>query len=410
MYIAHINDRYWLKRMPGTGRRHAVGCSSWEIPEEFSGRSDLVGSAIHYTEDEVKLRLGFPLSHRGRRDKEKVEQANAEKPTAKGKIDDARLTLRSLLHYLWDEAGLTTWSADCLPRNWAFAYDSLSMAAARKTVKHAELQRYLYLPRPCDKQRVAQIEGERRQRFAQVSGTDDKKVHHLLVMVGAVESIKLSGENYRATFTDMPNYPIVIKPDLYGKMLKNLGKEMRMCQADSTGQMIMIGTFCVEVEGTAVFEEVALMYVNEDWIPYENIYDRDLIEKLQKDKRSFLRLLRYNRPTATPMPTLLLTDQGDAPLSIYVLDAEASTTAKQIEDSAIASKYEYIVWNPKVDGEIPALPPIQLRSNSSQAVTLPGDQQSEAEAASHPFSSAKTTEGSSLESSLAEIPAEGVSA
>ena len=64
MYISQINGRFWLKRMPDTGRQHATGCASWEMPEEFSGRSDLYGSGFTYEENEVKLRLNFPLSRR----------------------------------------------------------------------------------------------------------------------------------------------------------------------------------------------------------------------------------------------------------------------------------------------------------------------------------------------------------
>ena len=32
MYVARIGDRYYLKRMPGTGPEHAPGCGSWSPP------------------------------------------------------------------------------------------------------------------------------------------------------------------------------------------------------------------------------------------------------------------------------------------------------------------------------------------------------------------------------------------
>jgi hypothetical protein len=155
----------------------------------------------------------------------------------------------------------------------------------------------------------------------------------------------------------MPNYPFTIRGDLHAQMLKHLGRQMRMASPLSPGHLIMMGTFCVESEGTAVFEEVSLMYVNANWIPCENIYDRLLIDDLIKKDRSFLRLLRYNRPGTTPMPALLLTDCGDAPVSIYVLEAGSSITSVQMEAAAAASKYESIVWNPLVSGDIPVLPP-----------------------------------------------------
>ncbi len=48
MYIVKVNDNYYIKRMPNTGREHAVGCNSWEMPDEFSGRTDLFGTGISY--------------------------------------------------------------------------------------------------------------------------------------------------------------------------------------------------------------------------------------------------------------------------------------------------------------------------------------------------------------------------
>lgn len=375
MYIAQINNRFWLKRMPNSGRMHAVGCASWETPEEFSGRHDLVGSALRYKEkEEVALRLGFSLSHRGKGDGDAMERSNKEKPTAKVAPEDARLTLKSLLHYLWDEAGLTAWTGGDEPRDWPFVHDSLSLAAARKTVKHAELQNYLFIPKPRSRHTQGEIDSDRRKRFGQIAGFDDKKVRHLLLMTGQVKSMKQVGGDWNVLFEEMPGYPFLIKGDLHAQMIKHLGREMRLVSSESPGFLVLVGTFYVEQGGIAVFEEVSLMYVNESWIPYESIYERDLIGALIEQKRSFLRLLRYNRPNASPMPTLLLTDCGDDPVAVYVLDAESSTSSGQMTAAAAASKYESIVWDPKVTGDIPTVPPKTeggARRSAMDAALLP---------------------------------------
>jgi hypothetical protein len=369
MYIARINNRYWIKRMPSTGRKHAVGCSSWETPEEFSGRSDLVGTALRYKEDEVALRLGFSLSHRGTGDGNAMEKSSREKPTAKSELEDTRLTLRSLLHDLWDEEGLTSWSGISTPRDWSYVYDCLTKAASRRTVKHAELLRYLYIPKALIKENQREIEGERRQRFARIAGVDDKKVHHLLVVMGEIAPIEGNGGDRIVNFKEMPNQPFVIKEDLYKQMLKHLGREMNLASTKSAGHLIMIGTVRIEREGTPVFEEVFLMYVTENWIPYENLYERLLIEDLINDGRSFMRLLRYNRPNNAPMPTLLLTDCDNAPLSIYVRESQSSPPSAQLSAAVAASKYQTIVWDVLERGELPELPP----KSSDSRPWVPGD-------------------------------------
>ena len=107
MYVARLGDGYIVKRMPDTGRRHAPDCPSYEPPAEFSGLGQVLGSAI--TEDpatgETTLKLDFALARLPGR---------STMPPAGGESDSVssagtRLSLRGLLHYLWDQAELTRW-------------------------------------------------------------------------------------------------------------------------------------------------------------------------------------------------------------------------------------------------------------------------------------------------------------
>jgi len=366
MYISQINGRFWLKRMPDTGRQHATGCASWEMPEEFSGRSDLYGSGFTYEENEVKLRLNFPLSRRGGQSPPPTAKANAEKPSVQA--DGKRLTLRSLLHYLWDEAGLTNWPGKNARRNWTFVNESLTIAADQKTVKQDNLQHYLYLPEAWTKEHREEISGRRRERFARISGTDGKNGHQLLLVIAEVKDIEQAGMGFRTVFYHLPDCPFVMEQKLHERLLRHFGKEMRMWTGKQPGHMILTGTFSVSPEGTPMLEEVCLMFVSEEWIPYDNIYELAIIQKLVAEKRTFLRILRYNRPTAAPMPTFLLTDHGNDPVALYVLDAESSADVAQVEASASASSYAHWMWNPRTHGEILPMPAVLPRTDPATAV------------------------------------------
>tara|TARA_B110000977_G_scaffold106073_1_gene138318 strand:- start:139 stop:525 length:387 start_codon:yes stop_codon:yes gene_type:complete len=46
MYVVKIGHRFYVKRMPGTGERHAPQCDAFEAPEHLSGLSELSGTAI----------------------------------------------------------------------------------------------------------------------------------------------------------------------------------------------------------------------------------------------------------------------------------------------------------------------------------------------------------------------------
>jgi hypothetical protein len=261
------------------------------------------------------------------------------------------------LHYLWDEAGLTKWPGKSTKRNWAFVNESLTIAADGKTVKQGDLQHYLYLPEPWIKEHREEIAGRRRERFAATSGSDGKNAHQLLLLIAEVKEIKQAGIGFSTVLFHLPDCSFIMDQKLHERLLRHFGREVRMWTGKSPGHIMIAATFSVSPEGSPQFEEVSLMFVSEEWIPYENVYELALIQKLVADKRSFLRLLRYNRPSDAPMPAFLLTDHGNEPVALYVIDAEFSLDDRQVEAAASASKYEYWVWSSRTHaGAVPTLP------------------------------------------------------
>jgi hypothetical protein len=253
-------------------------------------------------------------------------------------------------------------------RNWTFVSESLTIAADQKTVKQDNLQHYLYLPESWTKEHREEIAGRRRERFARISGTDGKNGHQLLLVIAEVKDIEQAGIGFRTVFYHLPDCPFVMEQKLHERLLRHFGKEMRMWTGKQPGHMILTGTFSVSPEGMPMLEEVCLMFVSEEWIPYDNIYELAMIQKLVAEKRTFFRILRYNRPTAAPMPTFLLTDHGKDPVALYVLDAESSADVAQVEASASASSYAHWMWSPRTHGEIPPMPAVLLRTDPATAV------------------------------------------
>ena len=109
MYIAQVGDQYIVKRMPMSGGGHDPSCPSYETPDELSGLGVLMGSAIQVDPESgiAALKVAFSLSKIGRR---AAPNAGANgNDTVAG--DAKKLSLRSLLHYLWHQAELTAWTS-----------------------------------------------------------------------------------------------------------------------------------------------------------------------------------------------------------------------------------------------------------------------------------------------------------
>ena len=107
MYIARLEDQYVVKRMPLSGREHDPACPSYEPPYELSGLGPLVGSAIQIDPDgKADLKLDFSLTKRGTRASAGVP---AEQTAPGVRSEPRKLSLKAMLHYLWEAGELTEW-------------------------------------------------------------------------------------------------------------------------------------------------------------------------------------------------------------------------------------------------------------------------------------------------------------
>ena len=145
MYVARLGDGYLIKRMPYTGSHHAPDCPSYEPPAEFSGLGQVLGSAI--TEDPVNgvtaLKLGFSMSKAGARS---IDPGSGDGSDSVA-TDGTKLSLRGLLHYLWDQAELTHWHPGFAgKRSWATVRKHLLIAAENKIARGTTLRSRLYIP------------------------------------------------------------------------------------------------------------------------------------------------------------------------------------------------------------------------------------------------------------------------
>jgi hypothetical protein len=102
--------------------------------------------------------------------------------------------------------------------------------------------------------------------------------------------------------------------------------------------------------------ELSLMPVTRHWLPVEDGFEKQLIERLVADGRSFVKGLRYNLGTGSALASATLTDcEGSAPL-LFVVHAGMEDNGRylQVCDPSVPMW----LWNPSSEA-IPALPPRQ---------------------------------------------------
>ena len=359
MYIAQVNGHLIVKRMPNTGSDHDLECGSYEIPGGLSGLVQLLGSAIKETGADglTALKFGFSLSKGQTRT---IPTGNGEEKGSV-KTDGNKLGLRGTLHYLWEQAGLNKWSPGMAgKRNWYVIRKYLYGAAKDKTAKNVPLDRLVYIPEAF---RLDQKDEMTQRRLAAIQPLRDSglKQKQLMLMVGEVKEITAARFGHKMVVKHLPDFPVMLNDDIYHRLIKRFTVEIELWSANEYGHLVVIGTFGVNESGIPSFEEIALMMVTDNWIPYDNADELRLIATLTQANRRFIKCLRYNLPSTVPTASVLLADKDKTVIALFICPASSSDTYRY-DLKALINKNQIKTWLWDAGNEI--LPNFQFQQSN----------------------------------------------
>lgn len=319
MYVARLGDGYIVKRMPETGSDHAPDCPSFEPPADLSGLARSLGSAIveNTVSGETTLKLDFPLSKaRGR----PLPQHHPGAPVGSAAAASRRLSLRGLLHYLWDQAQLTQWKPGFSgKRSWAVVRQHLLRAADQKVVGGLALATRLYIPETFTLDEIDAINRRRRDSWA-AAAPRPEHAQQLMLMIGEVKGIVPTHRGYKAMVKHVPDLGFAIDDELYQAMGRTFSRELEVWSASQDIRMVMGASFRLAGGGTPAIARLCLMPVTRQWLPVETVLEQQLIDRLVREQRAFRKLLRYDLGHSERLASVVITDSG---LPMPTLFAEA---------------------------------------------------------------------------------------
>ena len=354
MYIAHANDDYIVKRMPNSGSRHHPDCGSFEPPAELSGLGEVNGSAIQEdTESGITtLKLDFTLAKAGKR----AEPAAAGAAPDSVRTDGSKLTLRGVLHYLWDQAELNRWlPAMAGKRTWYVVRSRLLEASTNTLAKGDALDSMLYIPETFSVDRKDEILGRRLEKLRRLA-EPAKGPRKLMLMVAEVKHIEPSRYGHKFVLKHLPDMPLMLAEDLHKRIVKRFEADLALWDVDEATHLVMIGTFGFDGAGNACAEEVSLIVTTANWIPIENRSDLQLVDALTHAGRRFTKGLRYNMAADRPLATAVLSDTTPRAVALYVVPPNARPEYKAALDELIESS-ELASWDWRAgETAMPALP------------------------------------------------------
>ena len=315
MYVSRAAGQYVLKRMPFTGSLHAPTCRSYDAPPEASGLGQLLGSAIQ--EDPsggtTLLRLAFPVfKTRGH-----VIDIDDRSDAAKDARAGMRLSLRGLLHYLWDEGELTRWQPGFAGRRtWATVRRHLLGASAGKFVRGQPLLDRLYVPETFSVEGRDEISARRRALWARASAPTEHR-RELLIAVAEVKGISATRWGASMVVKHVPDQAFWLDDRMYRQVKRRFESQLSLWATYEASHLLAIFTFGLQPTGTPAVDEMSLMLVSGHWLPVEDDYEIQLVDRLVRDGRQFKKLLRYELDAKLHLSVAILLDT-DPPCALDV--------------------------------------------------------------------------------------------
>jgi hypothetical protein len=363
MYVAKIGpEKFVIKRMPDSGLEHTPRCASYLPPEELSGLGQVLGSAITEEADSglTAIKLGFRMS--------KAERAAPAGAGAGGVADSVaadpnRLTLRAVLHYLWQEADLATWTPGMEgKRNWRIVSWYLRQAARGKFTKGKPLATKLYVPEPFNVEKKTEIAARRLSAWAPLQ--QHGSAQQFMMLIGELKEIASARFGHKLVIRHLPDAPLMVDDTLLARLNKRFGDELELWQNNDDGHLMVIATFSVGRAGLATAEEISLVMTDRNWLPYESLLDKLLLDTALDARRRFTKSLRYNLAPDKPMASLVFTDT-ETPTAAFLLTSDEDREVA----AQIAADTGTEVWAWVVTEDMPPLPHV-----ADHRHTAPSDQ------------------------------------
>jgi hypothetical protein len=232
MYVAK-HRQYVVKRMPETGTKHHPSCPSYEPACGTSGLGELMGDAvIEHSPEKIEVRVDFPFSRVPGRvipNGGPIDPAEVHAPP----VPRRRMSLRALLHLLYERAGFNRWyPAMDGRRNQGVLHKYLTEAASDVMVKGAPLSERLYVPEPFRLEYNEQIAERRRQKLAVLQSPENDVQYKMALVIGELNSTETTSFGRKVLIKHMLDALLYIDTKAWERVERAYGELLRARDAD----------------------------------------------------------------------------------------------------------------------------------------------------------------------------------
>lgn len=340
MCLERVEDKVYVRRLPGQGESHAPSCFHFEPIPGVSGLAEVHNSAIKNTkEGQSKLVVGFSFNKMISSGSRKGPQPNSE-PGDKAEVekDPVKLTLRGTLHHLIHAAGFDAWAPGGSEQTIDTFSGRLIAAASASHAKGESLaKRLMIFGTDFDRNEVI-----KNAVVAHASASAPKGSKGCALVVGEFETVRSGVAGDKIVIAGAPGYFVIHAPVGTAKRINTGFENMIGLSRIDGNHAIAMCHISLTKSGWAELEGLSIIAVNSDFLPIESTNDLVLIDELKTSQIAFVKSLRYNAKASKLMPFGVT--QADHPVVMICPPMRDENVDRTIKEITNLSKSEPWIW------------------------------------------------------------------
>ncbi|MCD0500930.1 DUF1173 domain-containing protein [Achromobacter sp. MY14] len=356
------SDRFHLARFPETGSEHSEDCVYYGVDPSMSGLGAYRRGVVQELDDgAVKIKLKVGLQQRATAAPEEGDASSAAAPSmpaTRPRTGQASMTLLGLLHFLWTQAGLHTWSPGMEgKRNLGVVHYHLMRSAMTTYAGRVRLAQNLVIATPTA---TGQQAGHNKAKALEAV-TQRRRLVVIAPLAQHQEGMDGSATLPIAGFHGIPY--LNLDENVWEPLERRFAREIDSWRAGNA-VIAVVQTDPPKSSGgsmRAQVVDIALMQTTHDWIPVDSGYEALVADKLVAEKRRFEKPLRFDAGEDAAFPDFWLRDRHTpAPLEVWGMNTPEYLARKAEKGQHYDETYGkdgWWAWNASIGDPVPEFPP-----------------------------------------------------
>lgn len=355
------SDRFHLARFPETGTEHSEDCLYYAVDPTMSGLGSYRRGVVQELDDgATKIKLKVGLQQRPTTAPENADTTPPSKtkaPPSRSRSSQASMTLKGLLHFLWTQAALNTWSPGMEgKRNVGVVHHHVMRVATTTYAGRVRLAQNLIVATPTSSGQQAS--------YNKAKTLDAVGHRRRLVVIAPLAQHQegMDGASLMpiSAFHGIPH--LALDEGIWHTLERSFGRELNAWRAGNPVVAIVQTDPPKSSGGTvrAQVVDVALMHVTREWIPVDSGYEALIADQLVATKRRFEKPLRFDAGEDATFPDFWLKDmENPMPLEVWGMATAEYQTRKAEKAAYYDNTYGndgWWSWNAAIGDPVPEFP------------------------------------------------------